>query len=103
MTDKFKKKLTEEPDATNETMENIVPENVMTEDEADKRLKEATHQIAKAVCLLKVARDSIDYVSDEMKWDIQPLYDVEEAIKHLAFSLADMDTLDTDLAFINNY
>lgn len=42
----------------------------MTEEEANKRLKEAVHQISKAVCLLKVARDSIDYVSDEMKWDV---------------------------------
>jgi DNA repair ATPase RecN len=88
---------------TNYTNENNMSEDVMTEDEANKRLKEAAHQISKAVCLLKVARDSIDYVTTKMDWDIEALYDVDEAIKHLAFSLADMDTLDTDLAFINNY
>jgi len=75
----------------------------MTEEEANKRLKEASHQISKAVCLLKVARDSIDYVSDEMKWDVLALYDVDEAVNHLAYALADIDTLDTDTGYINKY
>lgn len=75
----------------------------MTEEEANKRLKEATHQISKAVCLLKVARDSIDYVSDDMKWDILALYDVDEAVNHLAYALSNIDTLDTDTGYINKY
>ena len=36
-------------------------------------------------------------------WDIEALYDVDEAMKHLACSLADINTLDTDLAYINNF
>lgn len=75
----------------------------MTEEEANNKLKEAIHQISKAVCLLKVARDSIDYVSDEMKWDVNALYDVDEAVNRLAYALADIDTLDTDTGYINKY
>ncbi|MBO7714756.1 MAG: hypothetical protein J6S85_14355 [Methanobrevibacter sp.] len=88
---------------TNYTEENNMPEDVMTEDEANKRLKEATHQISKAVCLLKAARDSIDCVSDEMKWDILALYDVDEAVNRLAYALSDINTLDTDTGYINKY
>ena len=80
--------------STNETM---------TEEEANNKLKEATHQISKAVCLLKVARDSIDYVSDEMEWDVLALYDVDEAVNHLAYALSNIDTLDTDTGYINKY
>ena len=80
-----------------------MPENKMSEEEANKRLKEATHQISIAVCLLKVARESIDYVADKMEWDIDALYDVDEGIKYLGFSLANMETLDTDLAYINDF
>lgn len=75
----------------------------MTEEEANKRLKEASHQISKAVCLLKVARDSIDCVSDEMNWDVLALYDVDEAVNRLAYALSDIDTLDTDTGYINKY
>ena len=75
----------------------------MTEEEANKRLKEASHQISKAVCLLKVARESIDYVSDEMKWDVVALYDVDEAVNRLAYALSNIDTLDTDTGYINKY
>ena len=82
-----------------------MPENKtkMSEEEANKRLKEAAHQISKAVCLLKVARDSIDYVADKMEWDVDALYDVDDGIKSLAFALANMETLDTDLAYINDF
>ena len=75
----------------------------MTEEEANNKLKEVTHQISKAVCLLKVARDSIDYVSDKMEWDILALYDVDEAVNHLAYALSNIDTLDTDTGYINKY
>ena len=75
----------------------------MTEEEANNKLKEASHQISKAVCLLKVARDSIDYVSDKMKWDVTALYDVDEAVNRLAYALSDIDTLDTDTGYINKY
>lgn len=75
----------------------------MTEEEANKRLKEAVHQISKAVCLLKVARDSIDYVADKMEWDVLALYDVDEAVNRLAYALSDIDTLDTDTGYINKY
>ena len=75
----------------------------MTEEEANKRLKEASHQISKAVCLLKVARESMDYVSDEMKWDVVALYDVDEAVNRLAYALSNIDTLDTDTGYINKY
>ena len=75
----------------------------MNEDEANKKLEEAVHQIAKAVCLLRISRDSIEYVATKMDWDIEALYDVDDGIKSLAFALANMETLDTDLAYINNY
>lgn len=75
----------------------------MTEEEANKRLKEAVHQISKAVCLLKVARESIDYVADKMEWDVLALYDVDEAVNRLAYALSDIDTLDTDTGYINKY
>ena len=78
-------------------------DTILTEEEANKRLKEAVHQISKAVCLLKVARESIDYVADTMEWDIDALYDVDEGIKYLGFSLANMETLDTDLGYINDF
>jgi hypothetical protein len=77
--------------------------DILTEEEANKRLKEAVHQISKAVCLLKIARESIDYVADTMEWDIDALYDVDEGIKYLGFSLANMETLDTDLGYINDF
>lgn len=77
--------------------------DILTEEEANKRLKEAAHQISKAVCLLKVARESIDYVADKMEWDVDALYDVDDGIKSLAFALANMETLDTDLAYINDF
>lgn len=75
----------------------------MTEEEANNKLKEASHQISKAICLLKVARDSIDYVSDEMKWDVMALYDVDEAVNRLAYALSNIDTLDIDTGYINKY
>lgn len=80
-----------------------MPNNILTEEEANKRLKEAMHQISKAVCLLKVARESIDYVTDKMEWDVDALYDVDDGIKSLAFALANMETLDTDLGYINDF
>ena len=80
-----------------------MPDTILTEEEANKRLKEAAHQISKAVCLLKVARESIDYVADKMEWDIDALYDLDDGIKSLAFALANMETLDTDLGFINDF
>lgn len=78
-------------------------DTILTEEEANKRLKEASHQISKAVCLLKVARESIDYVADKMEWDVDALYDVDDGIKSLAFALANMETLDTDLGYINDF
>lgn len=78
-------------------------DTIMTEEEANKRLKEAMHQISKAVCLLKISRDSIDYVAEKMEWDIDALYDVDDGIKSLAFALSNMETLDTDLAYINDF
>jgi hypothetical protein len=87
----------------NQKKENNVKEITLTEEEANKRLKEAVHQISKAVCLLKIARESIDYVADTMEWDIDALYDVDEGIKYLGFSLANMETLDTDLGYINDF
>ena len=77
--------------------------DILTEEEANKRLKEASHQISKAVCLLKVARESIDYVADKMEWDVLALYDVDEAVNRLAYALSDIDTLDTDTGYINKY
>ena len=77
--------------------------DILTEEEANKRLKEASHQISKAVCLLKVARESIDYVADKMEWDVLALYDVDGAVSRLAYALSDIDTLDTDTGYINKY
>ena len=75
----------------------------MTEEEANKRLKEASHQISKAVCLLKISRESIDYVAEKMEWDVLALYDVDEAVNRLAYALSNIDTLDTDTGYINKY
>lgn len=75
----------------------------MTEDEADKKLKEAVHQLSKAICLVKIARNQIEHVVDKTDWEIDAMYDIDDALKSLAYSIANLETLDTDLAFINNY
>lgn len=31
------------------------------------------------------------------------IYDVDEAVNHLAYALSDIDTLDTDTGYINKY
>ena len=80
-----------------------MPDNTLTEKEADKRLKEAAHQISKAVMLLKVARISIDYVTEKTDWDIDAMYDLDDGIKSIAFALANLETLDTDLGYINDF
>ena len=78
-------------------------ENTLTEKEANKRIQEAVHQISKAVCLLKVAHISLDYVAEETDWDIDARYDLDDGIKSIAFALANLNTLDTDLAYINDF
>ena len=61
------------------------------------RVAEANKKISKAVCLIQSANDDLDYVFEQTDWDGMIMFDIEKAIKYLAYVIASFNLWDEDL------
>lgn len=60
----------------------------MNQKEAIEEITEQLYRLSKAVEVIKTARDQVEYVANEMKWDSMLVFDYDEVLGKLASVVA---------------
>lgn len=60
----------------------------MNQKEAIEEITEQLYRLSKAVEVIKTARDRVEYVANEMKWDSMLVFDYDEVLGKLASVVA---------------